>query len=196
MNIYPNAYYTYAKHRKNAKEKEKKKLLKEIKRLYHEANGIPGYRMMHNILFNQGIKLSVQTVRKYMNVDLGLKSVTRRPKYRYMKGTAPFKLFDNLLEQNFQVNTRNTKWCVDFTYLFVSGKQKHYNCTIIDLYDRRVVASSSGCKINSELAINTLKKALANCGRAAGIILHSDRGSQFTSNEFAEFCKKMASFKA
>lgn len=165
-------------------------MLKLIKKLYHEAGGRPGYRMMRQLLASKGICLSVQTIRQYMNVELGLKSVTRKPKYRYSKGKEAYSIFENLLEQDFHADRRNTRWCIDFTYLFLANHSKRYNCTIIDLYDRRVVASVNSNRINTQLAIDTVKEALSNCGRADGMILHSDRGSQFTAKEFIEFCKK------
>lgn len=188
--VYPNAYYNYKKHRKNAKQKEKASAQTKIQKIYHEASGRPGYRMMQQLLTNKGILLSTQTVRKYMNVELGLKSVTRKPKYRYCKGPQAFGIFKNLLQQDFTAKARNTRWCVDFTYLFLANHSKRYNCTIIDLYDRRVVASICDRKIDARLAINTLRKALENSGNPKNVILHSDRGSQFTSKEFIEFCKE------
>ncbi|MFC2662119.1 MAG: transposase, partial [Eubacterium sp.] len=75
LQVYPNAYYNYQKHRKDASNKRKASTLKRIEQLYREYNGKPGYRMMQKLLEAEGILLSVQTVRKYMNVELGLKSV-------------------------------------------------------------------------------------------------------------------------
>lgn len=190
LNICPNAYYNYRKHRKNAKQNTKASILKTIERIYHEVGGKPGYRMMKQLLENRGVHLSVQTVRKYMNVELELKSVTRKPKYRYHKGPEAFHISENLLNREFTADARNTKWCIDFTYLFLADKKKRYNCTIIDLYDRRVVASANNNRIDTELAITTVSNALKSCHGETGMILHSDRGSQFTSKEFVEFCKE------
>lgn len=189
MHLSPNAYYNYRKHRKSAKEKEKASILKVIEQLYHESGGRPGYRMMQQLLKNKGIELSVQTVRKYMNVELGLKSVTRKAKYRYHKGPEAYSVAENLLKQEFTANGRNEKWCIDFTYIYFADRRKRYNCTIIDLYDRRVVASVNGSRINTKLAIDTVTKAIKMSGKKTGMILHSDRGSQFTSKEFVDFCK-------
>ena len=190
MKLSPNGYYNYRKHRKNARNKVKASVLKKIKKIYHEAEGKPGYRMMKDLLDGAGIHLSKNTVHRYMNTDLNLRSVTRKKKkYAYSKGNESFHVFDNLLKQNFRADERYSKWCVDFTYLFLDGGAKRYNCTIIDLYDRAVVASVNGKKINAELAIQAVTKALENCHEKKGIILHSDRGSQFTSKEFVKFCE-------
>ena len=189
MNLYPNGYYNYKKKRKNAKNKEKVRIQKLIQTLYHECNGIPGYRTMWELLRGKGIQISVQTVRKYMNVDLSLKSITRKKKRQFKKIGEAYAVFANLLEQNFEASKRNEKWCIDFTYTYFSGK-KRYNCTIIDLYDRRVVASVNSNRIDTTLAQNTVKEALYKNPKAHDVILHSDRGGQFTSHEFVKFCKE------
>lgn len=190
MHVYPNAYYNYKKSRKNARQKQKAYILKTINKLYHDASGRPGYRMMRQLLASKGIFLSEQTVHKYMNSELGLKSVTRKARYRYHKGAEAYETFENVIKQQFSATERNTKWCIDFTYLFLSNRSKRYNCTIIDLYDRRVVASVNSDRINTQLAIDTIQEAFKRCGKKGGMILHSDRGSQFTSKEFIEFCKE------
>lgn len=65
-----------------------------------------------------------------------------------------------------------------------------YNCTILDLYDRSVIASITDRKITNDLAIRTLKKALESQPPIKDrVILHSDQGSQYTSKAFTEFCE-------
>ena len=83
---------------------------------------------------------------------------------------------------------KNTIWCTDFTYLTLTNGSKRYNCTIIDLYDRSVVATLNGKEITSELAINTIKKVFAaQPSINHGLILHSNQGAQFTSKAFVNF---------
>ena len=110
----------------------------------------------------------------------------------YSKGKA-HKVFDNLIKQNFSSNRINYKWCIDFTYLFLKDGSKRYNCTIIDLYDRSVIASITDRNITADLAKRTLKKALKSqkITKAKNLILHSDQGSQYTSKEFTDFCKEL-----
>lgn len=188
--MYPNGYYNYRKHRKDAKQKEVSKLLNLIKETYHAQNGICGYRSMCDYLRNtRDIHLSCQTVRKYMNIELGLKSVTRKRKRQYVCKTDPYKVFENLLDRNFKADTPNSKWCMDFTYIYYGGKKTRYNCTVIDLYSRKVVASVCGNRIDTQLAINTVEAALRHCKGQFNGILHSDRGCQFTSQRFVEYCK-------
>ena len=190
MRIHPNAYYNYLKQSKSSYYENKDKALNEIKSIYHEFGGILGHRNMRVFLARKGIILSKTTIHKYMNKELKLYSICRRKKPGYRKGHQ-HKIFPNLLNQEFTVEKPNTIWCTDFTYLYLSNGSVRYNCTIIDLFDRSVVASEMGAYITSDLAKETLKKAIHSVkGVPKGLILHSDQGVQFTSIEFTKYCKE------
>ena len=131
---------------------------------------------MQVFLARKGIYFSKATIHKYMNKELHLHCICRRKKPGYRKGHA-HKIFPILLNQNFEVDTPNKVWCTDFTYLYLSNGNVRYNCTIIDLYDRCVVASENDRWITSDLAIRTIDKAVAATGVKPGeVILHSDQG--------------------
>lgn len=86
-------------------------------------------------------------------------SVVRPKKPDYGHGKPQLhKVFENKLHQDFTAEKPNQKWCTDFTYLFLKNHGVRYNCTILDLYDRSVIASTLDRNIASELAIRTLKK--------------------------------------
>lgn len=189
LGICPNAYYNYRKHRKADYYAQKTKVQEQIHEIYHAHNGVDGYRTMQVYLERKGFCLSLPTVHKYMNTELGLKSIVRPKKPGYVHGK-PHKVFENKLNQNFHADAINQKWCTDFTYLFLKSGEVRYNCTIIDLHDRSVVASITDCHITSDLAIRTLQKALeSQSGIKGELILHSDQGSQFTSKAFVEYCE-------
>ena len=67
LNIFPNAYYNYKKHRKAAYEEKKQYTKEQIKAIYHEHNGVDGYRMMRAYLERKGIKYQV-VCRLYISV--------------------------------------------------------------------------------------------------------------------------------
>ena len=164
--------------------------MKKIVEIYHAHHGVDGYRSMKIYLERSHIYLSRLTVHKYMNKELGLRSIVRPKKPDYRKGEA-HKRFPNLIMQDFRAEGINQKWCTDFTYLYLANGEVRYNCTIIDLYDRSVIASITDRTITSDLAIRTLKKALTSQRTVAdGLILHSDQGSQFTSKAFVTFCEQ------
>ncbi len=163
----------------------------QIAAIYHDHNGVDGYRRMQVYLERAGYTLSRLTVHKYMNQELGLYSIVRRQKPNYKKGT-PDKIFENKLDQDFDAGGINEKWCTDFTFLYLANGDVRYNCSILDLYDRSIVASITDRNITSELAIRTLQEALKRNPSAKGkVMLHSDQGSQFTSKAFVDFCKSV-----
>ena len=65
-----------------------------------------------------------------------------------------------------------------------------YNCTILDLYSREVIATLNSNHIDAQLAMDPLLIALERRKPPKGIILHSDQGSQYTSKDFNRFCEK------
>ena len=74
--------------------------------------------------------------------------------------------------------------------LFLKKHEVRYHCTILDLYDRSVIASITDRKLTSDLAICTLKKTLEAQPSVKGrVLLHSDQGTQYTSKAFTEFCE-------
>jgi transposase InsO family protein len=187
--IGPNAYYNYRKHRKADYYAQKAEIQEQIRSIYHSHNGVDGYRSMTVYLKRAGYDYSAATIHKYMNMQMGLHSIVR-PKKPGTKLGKPHKIFGNKLNQDFHADKPNQKWCTDFTYLFLKNGDVRYNCTIIDLHDRSVVASITDRHITSELAVRTLQKAL-DAKRPANnsLILHSDQGSQYTSKAFTEFCE-------
>ena len=191
LELCPNAYYNYRKHRKADYYTHKAEVQTQIQEIYHAHNGVDGYRSIKVYLERKGYVYSAVTIHKYMNAELGLRSIVRPKKPGYEHGK-PHKVFPNQLNQNFTVNEINRKWCTDFTYLFLSNHDVRYNCTIIDLYDRSVIASITDRNITSDLAIRTLQKALdSQPSIKEGLILHSDQGSQYTSKAFIEFCESV-----
>lgn len=147
-----------------------------------------GYRMIHSLLFKQNIKLSLLTVHRYMK-EMNLKSIVLKRKPTYLKAKK-YKIFKNILNRNFHADKKNIKWCTDFTYIKLSNGSTVYNCSILDLYDRSIVASLNGRNITSELAIKTLQTALEKAKPSKNLILHSDQGVQFTSKEFVKYCSE------
>lgn len=122
----------------------------------------------------RGYDYSHTTIHKYMNIELGLRSIVRsqKPHYAHKK---PHKVIENKKKQDFTADTVNQKWCTDFTYLYLNNHEVRYNCTIIDRYDRSVIASITDRHITSGLAIRTLKKALDSLPAIKGeLILHRD----------------------
>ena len=75
LEICPNAYYNYRKHRKADYYANKAEVHAQIQEIYHIHNGVDGYRSMKVYLERRGYSYSTATVHKYMNTELGLRSI-------------------------------------------------------------------------------------------------------------------------
>jgi len=116
---------------------------------------------------------------------LGLRSIVVK-KYNHSgrSKTDETKEYPNLLEQNFFAEKPSIKWVGDITYIYTKETGWTYLAIVIDLFDLKVVGWSYGMNMTDNLVIEAFNKALINRGLEQDGIFHSDRGSQYTSNDF------------
>ena len=118
---------------------------------------------------------------------LGLRSITVK-KYNHAGNsqTDNTKEYPNLLEQNFFAEKPSNKWVGDITYIYTKETGWTYLAIVMDLFDLKVVGWSYGLNMTDDLVIDALNKALINRGLNKDGIFHSDRGSQYTSNDYEQ----------
>lgn len=175
--VYANGYYNYLRNKKREYNQTKKSIYDRIKDIFHSTGGIVGHRGMVLFLAHYGIQLSKKTVHKYMNQELQLYCISAKKRPQYVEGTK-HEIFPNHLAQDFNIKTKNTVWCIDFTYIKGWDGKFQYNCSILDLSDRSIVATKTSRMMTSELTKEILETALSSQKeRPKGLILHSDQGS-------------------
>lgn len=96
------------------------------------------------------------------------------------------KEYINLLEQNFSADKPCQKWVGDITYIYTKETGWTYLAIVMDLFDLKVVGWSYGLNMTDDLVIDAFNKALINRELNANGLFHSDRGSQYTSNDFEQ----------
>ena len=79
------------------------------------------------------------------------------------------------------------KWVTDITYIHVLKEGWTYLASVMDLYDRKIIGYAYGRTMTAELALEAVKNACLNVSNTEGIILHSDLGSQYTSDLFERY---------
>lgn len=93
----------------------------------------------------------------------------------------------NLVKRKFNTDEPNKIWVTDITYLIYNNK-KMYLSTILDLYDRKVIAYKISKFNNNQLVIDTLNQAISKRKNVYRLILHSDKGFQYTSYQYKAIC--------
>lgn len=139
------------------------------------------------ILREQGTPVSHERVRRSL-LRQGLKPVYKRP-YRVTTNSGHDKpIAPNVLDRRFDGWRFDQAWVGDITYL-LTGEGWLYLACIIDLASRRIVGWSMSHRIKAELVCDALRSAYWRRKPAAGLIMHTDRGSQYASGSYRQLLK-------
>lgn len=117
--------------------------------------------------------------------EMGLFCRTIR-KFRATSNQKIYELGENLLSREFHQSTLDTIWVTDITYIHVRDKFC-YLATVIDLASRKPIGWYFSEEMTANTALTAVKYALQNRNFPKNVIIHSDRGSQYTSKEFRDF---------
>lgn len=157
-------------------------LVGELHRRWH---GLLGYRRMHDMLRLQGVETSQRKVRGIMRKG-GLRGRPSGRRSRYRGRSGP-PVADDLLRRDFTAEAPNRRWVSDITE-FATLTGKLYLCQVKDLYDGVVAGWSMDVRAESELVLRAVSMAWRERVEGGGkIVLHSDRGTQYTSARLSEW---------
>ena len=139
-----------------------------------------GAPKIHKDLLEKGYQISEKRVQKLM-IELNLRSIVRK-KYRLASlSKQEAKEYPNLLKRDFSTDKINQKWVTDMTYIYTLSDGWCYLLSILNLRSRKIIAWRLSRQMETRLVIETLEDALSKRTVADGLILHSDRGGQYTS---------------
>ena len=184
LGIHHSIYYYHCNHQTNSYKIANQKLDVEIKKIYDESKGRYGSPKITKVLESKGINVSQKRVARRMKF-LGLRSIIiKKFNHAGNSKTDNTKEYPNLLEQDFFAEKPSYKWVGDITYIYTKETGWTYLAIVMDLFDLKVVGWTYGLNMTDDLVINAFNKALINRGLNKNGIFHSDRGSQYTSNEY------------
>ena len=190
LNVSQSGYYRWRKTPLSALKIENEKLRTRINELFKEHKGMVGSPMITADLKEdpEFSKVSRNRVARHMK-EMGLKCRTVRKfvvttDSKHKKPVSP-----NLLDRQFTVSTPNTVWVTDITYLKV-GRKWHYLTVFIDLFSRIIVSWDLSGSLERYSAMRALNKAIMRRRPAQGLMIHSDRGVQYASDDFKKILKK------
>lgn len=181
LRVSKSGYYKWV----NKKEDPEKKALSDlIKIIYGEHQGRYGYRRITAEIRRAGIVINGKQVQKIMK-NFGLKAVCPIRYKRTTKSDHKREVSQNILEQNFEVQRKDQIWLADITYIKTTEGWL-YLAVVMDLYSRRIIGWALREYLGKELVIEALRKAIEGYLITADTIFHSDRGVQFTADEFRQ----------
>jgi putative transposase len=161
-------------------------LTTQIREFYDQSTGIYGSPRIFFDLKEAGVACSENRVARLMRAAQ-IKSVRgyKRPRYKVGK---PAQVAPNQLERQFQHDEPDHAWVTDITYIR-THEGWLYLAAVLDLHSRAVVGWSMGARMQTSLVLDALTMAVWRRKPKDSVIIHSDQGSQFGSDEFNRWCK-------
>lgn len=190
LGVSSSGYYSWRK-RKPSKHSERKEELKnEIKKIHSSSKKIYGAPKITAELHRKGYAVSQKTVSKYMRED-GIKAEWVK-KYNPKREKLETEELTNILKREFNVSNPNEVWVTDITYVWTQEDGWCYLSSILDLYSRRVISWDVSDSLGVESVLKTVRNAKMTRKIDKPLILHSDRGSQYTSAEYRKITEEMS----
>jgi putative transposase len=182
MKVTRSGYYAWRRREPSERQKQDETLLNRVRHFFKRSNGTYGSLRIVRDLREEGLSCGKHRVARLMR-QAGLRAVVA-PRFRVTTDSKhALPVADNLLDQDFGAAEANVKWAGDITYLWTSEGWL-YLAVVLDLFSRRIVGWSIQSRLDRSLVLNALQAALCQRRPEAGLLHHSDRGSQYASGDF------------
>lgn len=181
LHVSRSGYYRWRHHRESRREIRDKVLLEQIKTAYEHGRGTYGSPRITAELNARGISCSKNRVSRIMR-KYGIVAKTKR-KFKITTRSKDKKpSVENLLKQGFVVRAPNQLWASDITYVWTKEGWL-YLAIILDVFSRYIVGWALSSRLTAELVISAFNRAIHSRKLTADMVFHSDRGSQYASEE-------------
>ncbi len=188
LGVSTSGYYDWKKRPISPQKKRKLELTREVKRVFKESKERYGSPKITEQLKQDGIVTSRRTVQRIMEEEEIQSCTVKRFKVT-TNSTHSYPIYDNLLKQNFTTQAPGQAWVSDITYIW-TNQGWVYLASVMDLFSRKIIGFHISHRLNKDLVIIALQRAMNAQKPREGLIHHSDRGSQYASNEYIELLKK------
>lgn len=182
FNVSRSGYYRFIHAMPSKRSVENARLLKKIKVIHEESRQVYGSPRVHAELHSQGETCSRKRVANLMKKE-GIEAKMKKRFKVTTKANPKAKAAPNLLQQDFTAEAPNRRWVADFTYVSTLEGWL-YVAVVLDLFSRRIVGLAMHERMTADLVLAALTQAFLHRQPDAGLIHHSDRGSQYTSQDF------------
>ena len=180
LEVKRSGYYAWRKQEPSTRVQANQALLELIQTEHRNSRKTYGSPRLYILLRRKGVKCGRNRVARLMRLH-GIRALSKRryhPKTTQRQpGVVPAP---NRLNQDFSASAPNQKWVSDFT-LIETGEGWLFLAVVLDLFSRKVIGWAMSQKMDTALVITALRMALLGRRPPAGLLHHSDQGSQYTS---------------
>jgi len=175
-------YYAWRLRPESTRSVSARTVLSAIRMIHRESRETYGSPSIWDVLIKQGHRIGEHRVARLMRQD-GLRAKTVKKWRATTQSNHRLPVAENTLNRQFTVTQPNRVWAGDLTYVWTTEGWL-YLAVILDLYSRRVIGWAMGHRLTVALAEQALTMALANRTPRAGLLHHSDRGSQYAATSY------------
>ena len=187
LKVSPSGYYDWRGRPPSARAQENERQAGRIRAIHEQNDGVMGSPRIWEELRYEGECCGRNRVARLMR-DHGLEGIPKRRRWRMRRSGQRPSAIRNHLDRDFSASSPNTKWVTDITYIR-TGENWLYLCVVVDLYSGIVVGWSMSPRQKRHLVLQAVLMALWQREESTPVVLHSDRGCQFTSEEYQRFLK-------
>jgi putative transposase len=184
LGVSASGYYAWRKPRLSQRARDDRRLKVKIRAIHQETRERYGSPRIHRELQAQGERVSEKRVARLMREE----RIRARGKRRFRATTDSnhsHPTWPHRLQRQFQADRADQVWLGDITYLR-TGEGWLYLAAILDMFSRRVVGWSLGTRIDQNLTLRALRHALKSRRPGAGLVHHTDQGSQYAAKAYRE----------
>jgi putative transposase len=184
LEVSENGYYNWRKRGKSQRKQDDEQLTERIKDAYDDNRGAYGSPRIHAELKEQGIHCGRKRIARLMR-EKSISAGRKRRKARTTDSSHDSPIAPNLLKRDFTADAPNKKWLTDMTFI-ATREGWLYLAGVLDAYSRKVIGWAMGKEHDAELVKEALQMALLQRQPGAGLVHHSDRGSEYASKSYQE----------
>lgn len=188
MKVSPSGYYAWVERIPSARELENTQLLQRIREIHEDSGGIIGAPRMQEDLQDEGKQASLNRIARLMSIN-GIQGWPRKKGRGSKRKSVRPDGIKNHLDRDFVATEPESKWVTDITEV-ATLEGKLYLCVVLDLFSKLVIGWSMHHRQDRHMVTRAVEMAVWQRQGEHEVILHSDRGTQYTSGDYQRMLKR------
>jgi putative transposase len=183
LGVSRGGFYAWLTRPRSERSRSDEELGAKVRASFLASDRTYGARRVWHDMLADGVSCGLHRIERLMR----LQALRARPRRRRLPPDAGERqataVAPNMLDRSFEAPAPNRKWIADFTYIW-TAEGWLYVAAVVDLFSRRVVGWSMSATMTAQLVTDALLMAIWRRGKPDALLHHSDRGSQYTSEQF------------
>jgi putative transposase len=183
LGVSRGGFYAWLTRPRSQRSRSDEELDAKVRTSFLASDRIYGARRVWHDLLAEGVSCGLHRIERLMRIQPFRARPRRRRLPPDLGERQAATVAPNVLDRGFEAPAPNRKWIADFTYVW-TAEGWLYVAAVVDLFSRRVVDWSMSAAMTAQLVTDALVMAIWRRGKPDALLHHSDRGSQYSSEQF------------